>query len=173
MSGSSAPPAEPHLADAICRETRRKFLLVGGQAVLGATLFPTLRLRAQTVQAGLNAVKPAFGAGSLTEALRLLDADPIPSDDILLTVPDFVENGAMVPVEVSSRFPGVQEIYILSESNPFPLVARFSVPEDTEAFVSVRIKVASSCNIHALVHSEGRFFSAVKATTVSVGGCGA
>jgi sulfur-oxidizing protein SoxY len=141
--------------------------------MLSAALFPTLRLRAQTVQGGLNAVKPAFDAGSLTEALRLLDADPTPSADVLLTVPDFVENGAMVPVEVLSRLPGVQDIYILSESNPFPLVARFSVPEDTEAFVSVRIKVASSCNIHALVHSAGRFLSSVKATTVTVGGCGA
>ena len=79
----------------------------------------------------------------------------------------------MVPVEISSRLPGPQDIYILSESNPFPLVARFSVPEGTDAFVSVRIKVASSCNIHALVHIEGRFLSAVKATTVTVGGCGA
>lgn len=173
MSGSSAPLCEPHLANEISRETRRRFLLVGGRALLGAALFPALRLRAQTVQAGLNAVKPAFGAGSLTEALRLLDADPTPSGDIVLNVPDFVENGAMVPVEVSSRLPGVQEIYILSESNPFPLVARFSVPEGTDAFVSIRIKVASSCNIHALVHSDGRFFSAVKGTTVTVGGCGA
>jgi len=173
MSGSFAPLAEPHLGGVIRRETRRRFLRVGGQAVLGAALLPAMRLWAQTAQAGLSAAKPAFGAGSLTEALRLLDADPTPSADIMLNVPDFVENGAMVPVEVLSRLPGVQDIYILSESNPFPLVARFSVPEDTEAFVSLRIKVASSCNIHALVHSAGRFFSAVKATTVTVGGCGA
>ena len=113
----------------------------------------------------MNAVKPAFGAGSLTEAFRLLGADPTPSDEVSLNVPDFVENGATVPVEVSTQLPGVQEIFILSEANPFPLVARFSVPEGTDAFVSVRIKVASSCNIHALVHSEGRFLSAVKATT--------
>jgi predicted secreted protein len=32
--------------------------------------------------------------------------------------------------------------------------------------------VAESCNIHALIESDGRFFSALKATTVTVGGCG-
>jgi sulfur-oxidizing protein SoxY len=173
MSDSSAPLFELHPADEIRRGTRRRLLLGCGHALLGATLFPALRLRAQTVAAGLNAVKPAFGAGSLTEAFRLLGADPTPSDEVSLNVPDFVENGATVPVEVSTQLPGVQEIFILSEANPFPLVARFSVPEGTDAFVSVRIKVASSCNIHALVHSEGRFLSAVKATTVTVGGCGA
>jgi sulfur-oxidizing protein SoxY len=95
------------------------------------------------------------------------------SADISLDVPDFVENGAMVPVEVTSRLAGAQDIYIISESNPFPLVARFSLPEGTEAFVATRIKVASSCNIYALVHSNGQFLSAMKATTVTVGGCGA
>jgi sulfur-oxidizing protein SoxY len=173
MSDSSAPLCEPHPADEIRRATRRRFLLVSSRVLLGVTLLPALHLRAQTLRADVVAAKPAFGAGSLAEALRLLDADPTPSADIMLNVPDYVENGAMVPVEVSTRLPGVQDIYILSEANPFPLVARFSVPEGTEPFVAVRIKVASSCNIHALVHSQGRFLSAVKATTVTVGGCGA
>jgi len=173
MSGSSAPLAEPRQSDDVLLAGRRRLLRVGGRVLLGAALLPALGLRAQTAQGSMNGAKSAFGAGSLAEALRLLDADPTPSDDITLNVPDFVENGAVVPVEITSRLPGTQEIYILSEANPFPLVARFTVLEDTDAFVSVRIKVASSCNIHALVQSGGRFFSAVKATTVTVGGCGA
>ncbi len=173
MSGSSVRPADRHRANDARGAARRRALLTIGRAMVAATLFPALRLRAEPAAAALNSVKPAFGAGSLAEVLRLLDARPTPSDDISLVVPDFVENGAMVPVEITSRVPGAQEIYIISEANPFPLVARFFVPEDTEAFVSTRIKVASSCNVHALVQSEGRFLSAVKATTVTVGGCGA
>jgi sulfur-oxidizing protein SoxY len=171
MSGSSAPLADREAADAPVCARRRALQLFSG-TLLGAALLPTVRLVAAE-QAVLQSAKPAFGAGSLAEVLRLLDATPIPSDDIVLNVPDFVENGAVVPVEIESRLPGVQEIYIISESNPFPLVARFSVPDGTEALVSTRIKVASSCNIHALVRSNGQFFSAVKATTVTVGGCGA
>jgi sulfur-oxidizing protein SoxY len=169
MSDSSALRAEGAAADADARAARRRALLLFGNTLLGAALLPGLRLRAESVAA----TKPAFGAGSLAEVLSLLDAHPVPSDAIFLDVPDFVENGALVPVEITSRLPGAQDIYIISASNPFPLVARFSVPDGTEAFVATRIKVASSCNIYALVHSNGQFLSATKATTVTVGGCGA
>ncbi len=171
-SGSSAPLAEPHPAQEARLAARRRVLCVFGRALFGVALFPAFRLRAEAAQT-VRAAKSVFEAGSLAEVLRLLDARPITSDDVSLTVPDFVENGAMVPVEVTSRVPGAQDIYIISESNPFPLVARFAILEGTDAFVSTRIKVASSCNVHALVHSDGRFLSAVKATTVTVGGCGA
>ncbi len=173
MSGSSAPRAEFHAGTDAPSAGRRRVLWGCGHALLGAALCPVLRLRAEPLPAAVDAAKPAFGAGSLAEVLRRLDANPTPSDDISLSVPDVVEDGAMVPVEITSRLPGAQEIYIISESNPFPLVARFSVPDGTDAFVSTRIKVASSGRVHALVHCDGRFLSAVKATTVTVGGCGA
>ncbi len=173
MSGSSAPPADHAASDSASLPSRRRALRALGHALLGTALLPAIRLQAAAVSATVGLAKPVFGAGSLAEVLRLLDAQPILSDDVSLSVPDFFENGAMVPVEVTSRLIGAQDIYLISEANPFPLVARFAVPEGTEAFVSTRIKVASSCNIHALVHSGGRFLSAVKATTVTVGGCGA
>jgi sulfur-oxidizing protein SoxY len=77
-----------------------------------------------------------------------------------------------VPVEIASQLGGPQTIFVLSEANPFPLVARFFVPDGTLPYVSTRIKVAQSCNIYALVQSGARYYSAVKATTVTVGGCG-
>jgi sulfur-oxidizing protein SoxY len=114
----------------------------------------------------------AFGSGSLEGALSALGATLEPSPEIRLTVPDFVENGAVVPVEVMTELAGPQTIFVLSEANPFPLVARFFIPEGTLPYVSTRIKVAQSCNIYALAQSDGRYYSAVKATTVTVGGCG-
>jgi sulfur-oxidizing protein SoxY len=169
MSDSSAPPADRAVSIGAARPDRRRALGVLGAALLGAALTPALRARAASVAAA----KPVFGAGSLAEVLSLLDARPTPSADVLLDVPDFVENGALVPVEITSHVRGTEEIYIVSEANPFPLVARFSVQDGTEAFVSTRIKVASSCNILALIRANGEFFSASKATTVTVGGCGA
>jgi len=114
----------------------------------------------------------AFGSGSLEGALSALGATLDPSPEIRLAVPDFVENGSVVPVEVTSQLSGPQTIFLLSEANPFPLVARFFVPEGTLPYVSTRIKVARSCNIYAVVQAEDRYYSAVKATTVTIGGCG-
>lgn len=114
----------------------------------------------------------AFGSDSLEGALLALNANLESSELVSLVVPDFVENGAVVPVEITSQVKGPQSIFVLSEANPFPLVARFVIPEGTEPFVSTRIKVAQSCNIYALVQANGRYYSAVKATKVTVGGCG-
>ncbi len=168
----SARRAELPPAERVRLAARRRALGMCCRAVFAAALVPALRLRAEPARAALTPKSP-FGAGSLGEVLRLLDAHPAASDDLSLVVPDFVENGALVPVEITSRVPGAQDIYIISETNPFPLVARFSIPDGTEAFVSTRIKVASSGNVHALVQTEDRWLSTVKATTVTVGGCGA
>jgi len=146
--------------------TRREALRFMCATLLASGMFPWPGTRA----AENDAV--AFGSGSLEGALRALGAALDPSPRVRLTVPDFVENGAVVPVEVSSELPGSQTLFVFSEANPFPLVARFFVPEGTDPYVSTRIKVAESCNIYALVQAEGRFFSAVKSTTVTVGGCG-
>jgi sulfur-oxidizing protein SoxY len=134
-------------------------------------LAPPILQRSRAAAAGGEA--SAFAAGSLATALRDLDATPVESTQVALVVPEFVENGAVVPVEVTSAFSGLQNIFVFSEANPFPLVARFTIPEGTEAFVSTRIKVARSCNIVAVVETAGRFFSAVRATQVTIGGCGA
>ena len=146
--------------------TRREALKFMSAALLASGLFPWPAARAAENDA------LAFGAGSLEGALRALGASLDSSTKIQLAVPDFVENGAVVPVEITSQLPGSQTIFVFSEANPFPLVARFFVPEGTDPYVSTRIKVAESCNIYALVQSDGRFYSAVKSTTVTVGGCG-
>jgi sulfur-oxidizing protein SoxY len=137
--------------------------------VLGGALLPQT---AAWAQAGSDE-SAAFAAGTLAKVLAALDARPETNDSIHLSVPDFVENGAVVPIEVTSTLPGAQQLYIISEANPFPLVAKFSFPEGTEPYVSTRIKVASSCNIYAVVKSQDRYYSAMKLTQVTVGGCGA
>ena len=146
--------------------SRREALKGIGAALLACGVLPWRRAAAVENDA------LAFGSGSLEGALRALDASLDSSAEIQLVVPDFVENGSVVPVEVTSRLLGPQTIFVLSEANPFPLVARFAIPEGTLPYVSTRIKVAKSCNIYALVQADDRFYSAVKSTTVTVGGCG-
>jgi sulfur-oxidizing protein SoxY len=144
--------------------TRRELLQVAGAILLGCSL--------PHGDAQATAEESAFAAGSLADLLRSLGGQPTAGPGISLVVPDLVENGAVVPVEVTSHLPGAQSIYLISESNPFPLVARLDFPEGTVPYVATRIKVAQSCNIYAVVRTGDQLVWTSKATQVTIGGCG-
>jgi sulfur-oxidizing protein SoxY len=120
-----------------------------------------------------GAGEAAFEATSLDDALRALGGTPVGDAGILLDVPELVENGAVVPVSVTSRVAGTQEISIVVELNPYPLIARFVIPEGTEPQVFTRVKMAQSGSVLAVVRAQGRLYSASKVTRVLLGGCGA
>jgi len=46
------------------------------------------------------------------------------------------------------------------------------IPEGTLPHVANRLKMAKTCNVIAIVESEGKLFSATKEVKVTVGGCG-
>jgi sulfur-oxidizing protein SoxY len=52
------------------------------------------------------------------------------------------------------------------------MAAVFMIPEGTEGFVSTRVKVGQTCNLYAVVKANGRFYSAMRETKVTLGGCG-
>jgi sulfur-oxidizing protein SoxY len=122
--------------------------------------------------AAANAEETAFAANSLQEALSALGGIPALGTQIVLDVPEAAENGALVPVAVTSNLPHSQEIFIVVESNPNPLVVRFTIPPGTEPFIATRIKMAESGNVYALVRADGRLYAACRRTDVRVGGCG-
>lgn len=134
-------------------------LLLGGGAGLGCG-------------AAVAHEEPAFGATTVDEALQAIGGLTAAGAAVDLDVPDSIENGALVPVSVTSHLPATQEILIVVEANPNPLVARFVIPDGTEPFIALRIKVAESCRVHAVVRADGRNFAAMKATNVTIGGCG-
>lgn len=114
----------------------------------------------------------AFDAATMQEALRALGGVPAVGSQVVLTVPDLAENGAVVPVTVDCNLPGAHEIFIVVEANPNPLCVRFTIPQGTEPFVSTRIKMAESSNIYAVVRANGKLYSTFRSTAVTVGGCG-
>jgi sulfur-oxidizing protein SoxY len=114
----------------------------------------------------------AFDATSLEEALQAMGGIQLQSSEIELAVDDTVENGAFVPVTVSCALPKTQEISIVVESNPNPLVVNFRIPEGTQAYVSTRVKMADSGRVYAVVKADGRLYSTFRETKVTVGGCG-
>jgi len=139
----------------------------------GGALASLVALGIVTAQQAHAAGRPGFEARTLQDALRAVGGVPAPSNQIRVTSPDIAENGALVPVGVSSILPGVTELFILVEHNPFPLLAAFTLAPGTEPDVQIRIRMGQSSNIVAVVRSNGQLFSATKSTRVTLGGCGA
>lgn len=113
----------------------------------------------------------AFRLAPIGEVVRHLGGTPADSNDIAVTAPDVAENGRNVPVSVTTSLSEVQAIYVLVESNPFPFAAAFSIPEGTDANISVRLKLAQSGKVIGIVRAANELFWASRYVQVTVGGC--
>ncbi|MEY4592298.1 MAG: hypothetical protein RIR18_1193 [Pseudomonadota bacterium] len=150
---------------------RRQVLKTGSGAALLAILAAAGIVTPGIALADWN--KAAFDAKSMADTLKALGAvSPTESKDVQVTGPDIAENGAVVPVGVSSTLPNVTMVAILIEKNPNALAASFVLPEGTEANVQTRVKMGQTSNVYALVKSDGQFFMATKEIKVTLGGCG-
>lgn len=98
---------------------------------------------------------------------------PLVLADVALVIDEQVDNGAVVPLRVSSRLAGAQDIFIVVPANPQPLAAHFFVPQGTEAEVATRIKLAQNATVYVAVVSGGTVYCAARDVKVTVGGCGA
>jgi len=151
-------------------DDRRDFMKVAGLlGVLAAA--GVLSEEASAQQSTWN--KAAFEAKSLGDTVKALGgAAPAQSADIAITAPDIAENGAVVPVGVTSKIPNTEAVYILVEKNPSALAAGFRIPAGTEPSITTRIKMGQTSNVYALVKAGDKFFVATKEVKVTLGGCG-
>jgi sulfur-oxidizing protein SoxY len=95
-----------------------------------------------------------------------------PSDKVKLDAPEIAENGAVVPISVSSTLADVTSISILVAQNPNALAASYKIPAGTMPSVANRLKMAKTSNVIAVVEAGGKLYSATKEVKVTVGGCG-
>jgi sulfur-oxidizing protein SoxY len=95
-----------------------------------------------------------------------------PSDKVKLDAPEIAENGAVVPISVSSTLDEVTSISILVAENPSALAASYKIPAGTIPSVANRLKMAKTSNVIAVVEAGGKLYSATKEVKVTVGGCG-
>lgn len=100
------------------------------------------------------------------------DLDILDTDKIKLKIPKIAENGAKVPVTISTKLDDVTNITILVEKNPVPLVATFKLSPVTVPTVSAQIKMSETCDVIAIVRSGDRLYSTRKKVKVTIGGCG-
>jgi sulfur-oxidizing protein SoxY len=117
--------------------------------------------------------KAAFEGKTLDDVLKALGGSaPSKSGAITINAPDIADNGAVVPVGVTTTMPKTQQIAILVEKNPSALAAQFMMTPDTEPFVASRVKMGQTSNVHALVKADGKWFVSTKEVKVTLGGCG-
>ncbi len=115
----------------------------------------------------------AFKQKGADEAIKsLYGKSAEPSDKVKLDAPEIAENGAVVPIAVSSTLADVTSISILVAENPNALAASYKIPAGTMPTVANRLKMAKTSNVIALVEAGGKLYSATKEVKVTVGGCG-
>jgi len=117
--------------------------------------------------------KAAFEAKDPDAATKALGADGASAHkDLLMKAPEIAENGAVVPIDVTSNIPNTTSIAILVLKNPSPLSSYFEFTGGAQADVAVRLKVAETSIIRAVAKADGKTYSAQKEVKVTVGGCG-
>ena len=152
---------------------RRSVLKMGGGATLLALVAAAGWLKPGAAQAqAWN--KAAFDTKSLGDTMKALGGgEPAQSKDIVFfQTPDIAENGAVVPVGITSNIPKTESIAILIEKNPNMLAAVFDIPAGTDPTITTRVKMGQSSNIYALVKADGKYYVAAKEVKVTLGGCG-
>ena len=164
MSNASHPILQP---------TRRRLLR---NFVLAGFLSASINVLRSVVASAADVAgwpQEAFKQKSVADALKSLFGKTAEvSDQVKLDAPEIAENGAVVPIGISTSLPNVTSISVMVTENPYALAASYKIPEGTVPAVSNRLKMAKTTNVVAIVESGGRFYSATKEVKVTVGGCG-
>ncbi len=96
----------------------------------------------------------------------------VETDKIDLNIPEIAENGALVPVTVTSSLKDIQSIAIVVEQNPVPLAIQAELMPELDPFISARLKLASTSFVYAIAETEKVCYSVKKKVKVTIGGCG-
>lgn len=107
-----------------------------------------------------GAISAAMGSSETTD-----------SGDIKIKAPEIAENGAVVPIQITSSIAGTETISLIVANNPSPMAAIFNL-HGSEAFASIRVKMIKSSDIIAVVKAGGSLHAARQEVKVTIGGCG-
>lgn len=150
---------------------RRNVLKGAGSASAVAVAVAAGLLKPTAVMAAWN--KAAFEAKGMDEAMKSLGATgAVDSKAIIIKAPDIAENGAVVPVEVTSTLPNTTNISIFAEKNGTPLAGSYTFSNGAPGYVSTRIKMGTTSLVRAVVTAGGKTYTAAKEVKVTIGGCG-
>lgn len=146
------------------RHALRTLARLGGALVALGTIRPLL---------GATWNKKAFEAMKVEEAIKGAGiSNARLSDQIVINAPEIAENGAQVPMDVTSMIPGTERVFIFSDKNVQPYVANFAISKFVDTFISTRIKMGESSNVRVYVLAGGKYYYALREVKVTIGGCG-
>ena len=153
--------------------TQRRFMMKSSlaTAALGTAIAAGLITPRQVFA---RTLPPAFSSKNTNDAInQLFSGQPVEDNAaIKIKAPDIAENGAVVPVSISSDIKNIESISVLVSKNATPLVANFNFSDTTEAYVSTRIKMGKSSDVVAIVKAGGKLYRAKTEVKVTIGGCG-
>jgi sulfur-oxidizing protein SoxY len=153
--------------------TRRLVLRGAGSIALAGLGIVSLRVPTALAAANDKYPEDAFKQKDGREAIKLLYGRTAePSDKIKLDAPEIAENGAVVPISVSTSLTDVTSIAFVVPENPNVLAAYYRIPQGTMPNVANRLKMAKTSNVTVIVEAGGKLYSAAREVKVTVGGCG-
>ena len=144
----------------------------GTTGAIGALLIAGLLQPARVLAADWQ--RRAFTANSFGDSLKAYGAENSTENrDIVISAADISENGAQVPIDISSNIPGNQTIAVFVEKNPMPLAASVSFANGALAQMRLQLKMAESSRIRVVVKAaDGKTYHASREIKVTLGGCG-
>jgi len=147
---------------------------IGSSGVLAAALAAGVLKPTQVLAADWN--KAAFEAKDVAGALKGIGAtgaaESKESKDLILTVPEIAENGAVVAVTAVSKIPGTTSLAILVDKNPMPLSARFDFANGALPEALLNVKMGQTSLVRAVAQAGGKSYIVQKEVKVTMGGCG-
>jgi sulfur-oxidizing protein SoxY len=155
-------------------------------------------LRGLAAIVGLGAALKEFAGGASASAQAISSGMPLPDEaveatlkrlfgnrpfqpgdgKIKLELPLIAEDGGNVTISVDTNLPvggtpRVSNIYIVSDKNRRPMLAKFSfTPESGKAFIATSIRLATTTDVRAIVEmSDETLYAVSKNVRVTISGC--
>ncbi len=142
-------------------------VLPGGNPKVGSWLGPREAEAAPVPENIKDKLKATFGDRK------------VKMSDVTMKVPIIAENGAVVPISISSDLPMeegnyVKKIYIFVDENNDPFIADVDLtPANGKAALSLRIKMRKTSQVRAILETnKGALYGSNKTVKVTIGGCG-
>jgi len=119
--------------------------------------------------------KALFELESEPDVVKALfgDAPVSESGGVAIKAPLQAENGAVVPIKVTTTLADAESISIVVEKNPAPFITSVNLqPGASGGLYSARIKMGQTSNVTAYVKAGDKVHMAAQEIKVTVGGCG-
>ena len=153
---------------------KRRTLLKGTLAGSALALAGSAGLLKPTRVLAAEWPKGAFEATTIDAAIKALYGNTagVVSKDVTIKAPLQAENGAVVPITVSTTLSNVESIGIVVEKNATPLTANVALSNGASGYFSARMKMGRTSDVKVFVKSGGKLYTASQQIKVTVGGCG-